>query len=68
MRTILAIGTVLSISAAVPTFSDYATARSTYSRAPIQAGTQHPGLDARGTVLAEGEANGASPGGRDNAT
>ena len=68
MRTILAVGAVLSITAAVPTFSDYATARSTFSRASILAGPQHPGPDARGTVLAEGEANGVSPGGHDSAT
>ncbi|HYZ63195.1 MAG TPA: hypothetical protein VE650_12135 [Acetobacteraceae bacterium] len=53
MKTIFALATVLSIGAALPAISDYGVARSTYSK--------------HAAVLAEGESNGRTPGGRDTA-
>ena len=67
MRTIFAVAAILSINAALPSFSDQAAALSSYrSRAEILAEASGPSVGGRDTALFA-EANGPTAGGRDTA-
>jgi hypothetical protein len=65
MKTILALAAVLSIAAAVPTLSDYGSARAIYASGTILAEANGPSPNGHDTAMAE--ANAPSPGGRDTA-